>query len=72
LTLPLLILAALGSPEIVSPEQRAVAYLVQEVPAWPEQNRCFSCHNNGDGARALYQARRRGFTVPTPALTATT
>jgi hypothetical protein len=67
LTLPLLILAALTSPE-----QRAVAYLVQEVPAWPQQNHCFSCHNNGDGARALYQARRRGFTVPSPALTPTT
>ena len=67
MTLPLLILAALASPE-----QRAVAYLVQEVPAWPQQNHCFSCHNNGDGARALYQAHRRRFTIPLPALTSTT
>ena len=69
MTLALVILAALASP---SPEQRAVAYLVQEVPAWPQQNKCFSCHNNGDGARALYQAHRRRFTIPGTALTPTT
>lgn len=67
MTLPLLILAA-----VISPEERAVFYLVQEVPAWPQQNHCFSCHNNGDGARALYQAHRRRFTVPGPALAPTT
>jgi len=72
LTLSLLILAALLSPEMLSPEQRAVSYLVQEVPAWQQQNHCFSCHNNGDGARALYQAHRRRFAVSGPTLTATT
>jgi hypothetical protein len=39
---------------------RAVAYLSKEVPAWRAENGCFSCHNNGDGARALYLARRLG------------
>src|SRR5262249_25750881 len=34
-------------------EERAVAYLVREVPLWSQENHCFSCHNNGDGARAL-------------------
>jgi hypothetical protein len=39
-----------------SPVERALKYLSAEVPAWPEKNGCFSCHNNGDGARALYAA----------------
>jgi len=32
---------------------RALDYLSREVPAWKKQNGCFSCHNNGDAARAL-------------------
>jgi squalene cyclase len=36
--------------------ERAVAYLSKEVPGWRAGNGCFSCHNNGDGARALYKA----------------
>ena len=38
--------------------ERALAYLSQEVPKWPVENGCFSCHNNGDAARALYTAGR--------------
>jgi hypothetical protein len=53
-------------------EQRAVAYLSQEVPNWPRQNHCFSCHNNGDAARALYVARAMGYTVKPEALRETT
>jgi len=34
-------------------EARAVEFLVREVPAWSKNNGCFSCHNNGDAARAL-------------------
>jgi hypothetical protein len=45
------------------PEARAVAFLAREVPSWPVENKCFSCHNNGDAARALFEARRRGFEV---------
>jgi hypothetical protein len=50
--------------------QRAVAYLVQEVPAWQPANNCFSCHNNGDGARALLVASRAGCEVPEESLAA--
>ena len=31
-------------------------YLAAEVPRWSAENHCFSCHNNGDAARALYAA----------------
>src|SRR5258706_12410506 len=55
-----------------SPVQRAVDYLAREVPAWPEKNGCFSCHNNGDGARALYAALQHGLRVPEQALAKTT
>jgi len=41
-------------------QTRALAFLAREVPAWSKENGCFSCHNNGDGARALFEARRRG------------
>jgi hypothetical protein len=53
-------------------ERRAVAYLSQEVPNWPRQSNCFSCHNNGDAARALYVARSMSHAVPDAALAATT
>ncbi|WZO96581.1 hypothetical protein EP7_003581 [Isosphaeraceae bacterium EP7] len=53
------------------PEQRAIAFLAREVPAWSAEHRCFSCHNNGDGARALFDARLRGWKVADGALTAT-
>ena len=39
-----------------SPEGKALAYLAIEVPRWSSEHKCFSCHNNGDGARALYLA----------------
>ncbi len=50
------------------PERRAVAYLAQETPRWYTENHCFSCHNNGDGARALFLAVQRGYAVPANAL----
>jgi hypothetical protein len=53
------------------PEQSAVSYLVSEVPRWPMENRCFSCHNNGDGARALYLAYRMQYPVSAQALEGT-
>lgn len=48
--------------------RRAIAFLVEEVPAWPEQNECFSCHNNGDGVRVLSLARQRGWDIPEESL----
>ncbi len=53
-------------------EERAVSFLVREVPAWARENGCHSCHNNGDAARALYAASRRGYAVPASALADTT
>ena len=51
-----------------SPEQSAVDFLSREVAQWRGANGCFSCHNNGDGARALFVARKLGFNVPAAAL----
>jgi hypothetical protein len=55
-----------------APEARAVALLAREVPRWARENHCFSCHNNGDAARALYEASRLGLRVPADATAATT
>ena len=53
------------------PEQRAADYLAREVGKWEKENHCYSCHNNGDGARALFAARRAGLTVPAESLAGT-
>jgi squalene cyclase len=73
----ILLVAAVNScwaqrPVASEPEQRALAFLVEEVPRWARENGCFSCHNNGDGARALYAAMRLGRAVPPAALAETT
>lgn len=60
------------APQDSSPEERAVAYLSREVRQWPRKNKCFSCHNNGDAARALYTARRRSIPFDPAALDETT
>lgn len=57
---------------VASAEARAVEFLQREVPAWSRDNGCFSCHNNGDAARALYAASRKGYRVPSGALADTT
>jgi len=64
-----------GGGQSTSPagaEARAVEFLMREVPAWSRNNGCFSCHNNGDGARALYAATRKGYSVPARVLAETT
>ncbi len=43
-----------------SPERRAVVYLSEHVPRWHRENNCYSCHNNGDAARALIRAHNSG------------
>lgn len=53
-------------------EPRALAFLEREVPRWSTGNRCYSCHNNGDGARALYMAVRLKRRVNPAALADTT
>jgi hypothetical protein len=55
-----------------TPEQRAIRYLSAEVPKWAGENKCYSCHNNGDGARALYAAICMGYDVAPAALADTT
>jgi Squalene-hopene cyclase C-terminal domain len=59
-------------PYAASPEGRALAFLSREVPQWPIQNKCYSCHNNGDAARALYTAKRLGRPLDDKALADTT
>jgi hypothetical protein len=54
-----------------APESRAIAFLAREVPRWPRDNHCYSCHNNGDAARALYLAVRSGWHVPAESLAET-
>ena len=44
----------------------------REVPRWSRENHCFSCHNNGDAARALYDAVRGAMPWPADALADTT
>jgi hypothetical protein len=65
---PLLFCLACSTAE---PERRAVDFLAREVPGWPVKNKCFSCHNNGDAARALFEARRRSLPFDPRALEST-
>lgn len=46
----------------------AIEYLARETPRWRTENHCFSCHNNGDGARALLLAKAHGYDLPPDAL----
>jgi hypothetical protein len=67
----LVVLLAVGAARDPAIE-RAVEYLAREVPRWHRENQCYSCHNNGDAARALYAAARAGYRVPDAALGDTT
>ncbi len=59
-------------PAAPNPEGRALAFLCREVPRWSRENHCFSCHNNGDAARALYAGDRIGLTISKESLADTT
>jgi hypothetical protein len=61
-----------AADETATPLDRALAFLGREVPRWSRANHCFSCHNNGDAARALYSSLQSGFAVPRAALEDTT
>jgi hypothetical protein len=54
------------------PIDRAVRFLATEVPRWSTENHCYSCHNNGDAARALYTAAQLGYPGLGPSLVDTT
>jgi len=58
--------------DAATPAGRAIAFLSREVPQWSAENKCYSCHNNGDAARALYAAKRLGRSVRERALADTT
>ena len=68
--LPGLVVAPVSASDD-SAEGRAVSFLSQEVPRWPRENQCFSCHNNGDAARALFAATRARYEVPPEAIAST-
>ena len=59
-------------PKDSAAERKAIAFLSREIPAWFSENHCYSCHNNGDGARALYEAARLGHELPAGTLVNTT
>ncbi len=51
---------------------KALRFLERDVPQWPRENKCFSCHNNGDAGRALYLAQRMQHPLAPQALQTTT
>jgi hypothetical protein len=67
-TLMQFLLFGIFASTLPSPEQRAVTFLSREVPTWSVANKCFSCHNNGNAARALLLASRAGYDVPEKSL----
>jgi hypothetical protein len=68
LTVLTVLAGAPDKPTRLTPEDRALAYLAREVPRWAAANNCYSCHNNGDAARALYTAARLSYRVPDESL----
>src|SRR5580700_486419 len=72
LVIPILLFASSPARAQSRATLRAINYLVREVPRWSKENGCFSCHSNGDGARALYVAQQAGYRVPKSALADTT
>ncbi len=51
-----------------SPLEKGVTYLSAEVPRWRVGHECRSCHHQGDGARALLEAKAAGLKVADDAL----
>jgi squalene-hopene cyclase-like protein len=51
------------APDVRTAEAKAIEYLAREVPRWRNEHACYSCHNNGDAARALVVALQRKHTV---------
>jgi hypothetical protein len=52
-------------------ERAALGFLAVVVPKWSTEHGCFSCHNNGDAARALYRVVKGKQAVPGEALAST-
>lgn len=66
--LPMVLLLLPGVAPLPNTEARALVFLSHEVPLWHKEHRCYSCHNNGDAARALYVAHRLGWSIRTTEL----
>ena len=66
--LPLALALLLTTAAAAQPAARAISYHAQETPRWYSENHCFSCHNNGDAARALFLATQRGYAIPANSL----
>jgi hypothetical protein len=68
-TLVLAVLAvAVPAPQSTATDAaiaRGVKYLAVEVPKWKAEHPCYSCHNNGDAARALMVASAKGYDIGT-------
>ena len=68
-TLVLAVLAvAVPAPQSTATDAaiaRGVKYLAVEVPKWKAEHPCYSCHNNGDAARALMVASAKGYDIST-------
>ena len=62
-----------SAPQDIQPtaEQKAIQFLAREVPRWRADHDCYSCHNNGDAARALYLAVKQNYAVPSESLRTT-
>ena len=69
-SLAVLPLPGADSPPPPSPpsEARAILWLANEVPRWSRENRCRSCHNDGDGTSALVAAHAASIEFPEEAL----
>jgi hypothetical protein len=63
LALATVVIAAQGRTASRDAVARGVSYLEREVPRWRAEHPCYSCHNNGDAARALIAASARGHQV---------
>jgi hypothetical protein len=63
--------SALGDDGPRAAEQAALGFLAVEAPKWPAEHACFSCHNNGDAARALYRAVQANRAIARDALAGT-
>lgn len=65
----LLCSVGLAARQSANPHAAAIAkgvdYLKVEVPKWKAEHPCYSCHNNGDAARALLVASAKGYDIGT-------
>ena len=56
--------AVASEPAATTPEARAVRFLSGQMARWSRENACFSCHHNGEPARAILIAGRAGIAAP--------